>query len=377
MLNILFNLIQIQIKEFIRKPIILFWALGFPMLMSMILGFAFSHKPKPKMNIAIFCSEKTSQACSSSKIASDVQTINQFIKKTDSLFQETKGIQLNFYYVSKQDAFNMLGKNMTSLVLEYHPTTDLQTYHFDPKNDESNKAYIIVKHFFDIKSTIKMLEKDPKNKDSIIIHNVKRISSVGFRFIDFLIPGLLAMSIMHSSLWGIGWPFIELRSKKLLKRMLASPLSKSMLVLSYFCTRLIITSIECFSVFIFGKFLFGIQVQGSFISFIILFISAVFCFSGLGILIGSRTSIPRVGSGLIELFTIPMILFSGIFFHYSNFPESWIPFLQYIPLAITVDTIRDIFITGVSLSEIIIPSSILVSIGLSSFLVGIKIFKWT
>ena len=49
----LFSLVSIHLKEFVRQPGILFWAFGFPIIISWILGLAFGKQDQIEYRIAI------------------------------------------------------------------------------------------------------------------------------------------------------------------------------------------------------------------------------------------------------------------------------------------------------------------------------------
>ena len=86
------------------------------------------------------------------------------------------------------------------------------------------------------------------------------LTTIGIRYVDFLIPGLMAISIMNACLWGIGWNLIELRIKKLLRRMVATPLKKSVFLLSHGLNRMFISAAELLLLFVFAHFFFDITI---------------------------------------------------------------------------------------------------------------------
>jgi ABC-2 type transport system permease protein len=184
------------------------------------------------------------------------------------------------------------------------------------------------------------------------------------------------MGIMGSAMWGIGWSLIEMRMKKLLRRMAATPMRKSIFLGSFFVTRLIINAIEFAAIFLFAFFYFGVRVEGSVPALVMVLISGNLAFAGLAVFTASRTANSRVGNGLINSVTFPMTLLSGVFFSYHNFPDWAVPIVRKLPLTLLADSIRSIFTEGAGFAVTLLPTLTLVLIGLVFFAVGIRIFRW-
>ena len=102
----------------------------------------------------------------------------------------------------------------------------------------------------------------------------------------------------------------------------------------------------------------------------------MFCFTGIAILISSRTANTYVGNGLINAIVMPMMLLSGIFFSYHNFPDIVIPYIQALPLTMLADGLRSIFIEGAGIIQSGLSIIILFSIGIVTFGIGLKVYKW-
>ncbi|HSD62548.1 MAG TPA: ABC transporter permease, partial [Ignavibacteriaceae bacterium] len=133
---------------------------------------------------------------------------------------------------------------------------------------------------------------------------------------------------------------------------------------------------EAALVFIFSYLVFGIVIQGSIAALFLIFIAGNVSFAGISILTSSRTDNPEVGNGLINAIATPMIVLSGIFFSYHNFPDWAIGFIKILPLTLLADGIRSIFIEGAGLAESAVPFFALIITGTICFYIGLKFFKW-
>lgn len=361
-LNSLWQLISINYKEFLREPGILFWSLAFPVLMAWVLGIAFTKRAESVQTIPFV----NSQAM--------VTKLDSFLNETENITSANQTIyeitfdnklgKLTFRLipVTPDSAILMLKRGETSLILQEQG--DSLAYLLDPQNAEAKLNFLFL--------------SAAMNHDPLIYNtrSVELLSQSGTRYVDFLIPGLLALGIMNGFLWGIGYTLIEIRTKKLLRRMVAAPMKKSMFIFSHFFSRLTLSVFEALVLFCFGWFYFRIQIQGSLWAFLLIFLAGSFCFAGIAILMGSRTSSSRVGNSLINVITLPMMILSGIFFSYHNFPEMVIPVIRKLPLTLLTDSLRSIMTEGTGIRENLSAMFILSGVGTVCFFLGLRIYKW-
>jgi ABC-type multidrug transport system permease subunit len=345
----------VEFREFFREPGVLFWAFAFPILMAWGLGVAFNNQGEQQRHVALVQNQPGN-------------VMNSFLGKagTDSvkkLGNEKLGYtNYHFKKATWEEAIRMVKRGEASLIIEENQ--DSVIYHFDPKNAEAQSAYM------QISSAIKHGENADKSE------NIKTLSAIGTRYVDFLVPGLLAMNIMFAAMWGISYTFIERRSKKLLRRMVATPMSRPGMLFAHFTARLILSFCEAILLLSFAYWYFGIKIQGSIPAFILLLIAGNLVFFGIAILFSSRTSNTQVGNGIVNAVTMPMLICSGIFFSYHNFPDWIIPVIKLFPLTVMADTFRAIFIEGIGLQEALMPILVLTGFGLLFFFVGYRIYKW-
>ena len=214
-----------------------------------------------------------------------------------------------------------------------------------------------------------MLYKEDKTK-------IEPLTESGARYIDFLIPGLIALGIMNSCLWGISYSLIDMRSKKLLRRMVATPMSKVNFIASLYISRMGLGLIESFLLILFARFYFHVHMEGNIFLYLLIFLSGYLAFSGIALLVSSRTSNSQIGNGLINAINMPMMVLSGVFFSYHNFPDWTIPVIRKLPLTMLADSIRGIFVEGAVFKDIAVEMIILSAIGILLSFIGLKIYKW-
>ena len=346
------NLVALQFKEFFREPEIIFWAFLLPIILSWLLGIAIGSGGGSSASIAVIVSDETPRESWSTWIG--------------SVREAAKGDhRIDVRILTEDEAILALKKGEISLYVERIPGVDSIRYYFDPRSGEAQMTYL----------TLERLLRPPA-ETRVEPGEVVPLRIQGTRYVDFLVPGLLAMDIMSSALWGIGWALIEIRIKKLLRRMAATPMHKSMYLSSHLVTRLIVNAIEFMALYLFVHFYFGVRIQGSIPALVAIFVAGNVAFAGLSILMSSRTANPRVGNGLINAVTFPMTLLSGIFFSYHHFPKWAIPIVEKLPLTMLADSIRSIFNEGAGLAQVALPAFILAATGALCFYAGMRIYRW-
>jgi len=371
--NQLWQLIIALFREIIREPGVLFWGILFPILMSAGLGLAFTKKADVTRKIAVITSSEKPGALSESKILNDFLTScekNPEVKQGEWQWKYTVsdkklGNSIFLFYSMKWDEAMMLLKRGTVNVL-LSGNNDSIEYHFDPMNSDAELTYLKISNRLG-KGDIAEIETNSE---------IRPLTITGTRYIDFLVPGLITMGVMMSCMWGISYGIIEKRSKKLLRRLVATPMKKSHFLIALITVRIVMNFIESAVLLIFALFAFNMTVQGDITALILLYLAGNIAFAGLAVLISSHTSNTEVGNGLINFVVMPMMVLSGIFFSYQNFPDWSLGVIRNLPLTMLTDGVRSIFNEGAGYPQVALPILILSSIGVIFFTVGLKIFKW-
>jgi len=269
-----------------------------------------------------------------------------------------------FYTMNWNQAMKLLKRGTINVIL-----LDLNgsaEYHFDPMNPDAQLTYLKLGNLVG-KGDIIPLKSNSE---------IKPLTVTGTRYIDFLVPGLITMGVMMSCMWGISYGIIEKRSKKLLRRLVATPMKKSHFLIALITVRITMNFIESAVLFLFSLFAFKMTIQGDISALIIMFLAGNIAFAGIAVFVSSNTSNTEVGNGLINFVVFPMMVLSGIFFSYQNFPDWSLPVIRNLPLTILTDGIRSIFNEGAGYHEVALPILILLVTGVLFFTAGLKIFKW-
>ena len=204
----------------------------------------------------------------------------------------------------------------------------------------------------------------------------RRVSERGSRYIDFVIPGLLGMNLMGSGVWGIGFAIVDSRGKRLLKRFMATPMSRSEYLMSFLFSRLFFLILEVVTLLGFGAFAFGVPLRGSIPELGVICLMSALAFGGLGLLIASRARTVEGVSGLMNFVMLPMWIFSGVFFSSSNFPAAVQPLIRILPLTAVNDALRANMLEGVSIGSLGFEMAVITAWLVISFVAALKLFRW-
>jgi ABC-type multidrug transport system permease subunit len=360
----IYQLTLAQFLETIREPEVLFWGMLFPVLISIGLGLAFTQTSESKFQVVLVENNPTEldsllhvHAQQNQKKGKDIYTW----KTNDAVLGST---EFNFIPSDWRSAIVSLKRGEADLIVT--DSLGKVHYHFDPHNSQAQLAYM----------KLSALIKSPVSTAGEKQTDIKPLTLNGVRYIDFLIPGLIAFGIMSSILWGISYTIIERRSQKLLRRMVATPMKKSNFLIALMFVRIMMNIVEALVLFLFAWLLFDIRIQGNLGALALLFLAGNLAFTGIAVLISSRTAKTEVGTGWINAVTMPMMILSGIFFSYHNFPEWSIDIIKLLPLTALTDGIRSIFNEGAGWMEILVPSLSLSLFGMICFIIGLRLFKW-
>jgi ABC-type multidrug transport system permease subunit len=341
----LYELTLTRFRLFFREPSAVFWTFGFPVLLSIALGIAFRNRPPEAVHVAIDAVPGADEVLAA--------------------LTARGGSEVSAQIQAPADARRHLRGGKVVLVVV--PGTP-RTYRYDEMRPEGRLARRIVDD---------ALQRAEGRVDPTSVAD-ERVTEPGARYIDFLVPGLVGVNLMSSSMWGIGYVIVEMRTKRLVKRMLATPMRRGDFLISFVLMRALFVLFEVPVLYGFGALAFGVKVAGSVALIMALSIVGAFAFAGLGLLIASRAENTQTVGGLMNLVMMPMFVCSGVFFSTSNFPDSVQPVLLALPLTSLNDALRAVTNEGAGLGDrgVLLAFSVLSAWGVVSFLAALKIFRW-
>ena len=213
--------------------------------------------------------------------------------------------------------------------------------------------------------------------DDPLANTVAEVREPGGRYIDFLIPGIVGMNLMSGGMWGVGFNLVDMRIKRLLKRLVAAPMRRPDFLAAHLTMRLVSMVIEVSFMLGFGHLAFGVPVRGGLASVFAVGALGALCFGGLGLLVGSRARRMETVTGLMNVVMMPMFVLSGVFFSADRFPQVLQPLIRVLPLTALNDAMRAVVLEGAHLRAEAAPLAILALWTVLSFLAGLRLFRWS
>jgi ABC-type multidrug transport system permease subunit len=338
----LVQLTRVRYREFFREPEAVFWVFIFPVLLAAGLGVAFRNRAPDRTAVAVVGPAAADTLVRALQAGGEIQAS----RLSDSAAAESL----------------RTGDIALAVVSTEHGIE----YRYDDTRPESRTARLLVDD---------ALQRARGRQDQVPVRDTI-IRERGGRYIDWLVPGLLGMNLMGSGIWGLGFAIVDARKKRLLKRLIATPMRRWQYLASFALSRLTLLFIEVGVLLGFAVLAFGVPIRGSLPLLVLICLLSSLCFASLGLLIASRAQTMEGASGLMNLVMLPMWIFSGVFFSASRFPEAIQPFIQVLPLTAVINALRANVLRGAGLPTVTPQLAIITAWMLLSFALALKLFRW-
>lgn len=338
------ELTSVRVKEFLREPEAVFWTFMFPVLLAVGLGIAFRNKPADVAPVGVVRGAGSDALVAALKASPGLAA--EELPTVDSALASLRNGRLALVVVPRAGA----GVD----------------YRFDDTRPDSRTARLLADDAIQRAAG----RRDPVPAGETLVREP------GSRYIDFVIPGLLGMNIMGGSIWGMGFAIVDARRKRLLKRMVATPMSRAEYLLSFVLSRLAVLVLEVVVVLGFANLALGVPMRGSFVQLLAVTLVSTLSFGAMGIMIGSRVKTIEGAQGLMNAAMVPMWVLSGVFFSSERFPAVFQPFIKALPLTATNDALRATMLRGDGWAAITPEMLVLAAWLVASAWVALKLFRW-
>jgi len=355
------ELTAVRFKEFIREPEALFWSFGFPILLAIGLGIAFRNRPPDISHVAVIAAPQPSSPSINATAGGPVplkvdSQVAQWLRREKLLAVEV---------VSRDSALQGLRTGRLALVIDASDSTGLR-YRYDDTRPDARTARLLVDDAVQAGA----------GRNTPVHTSDQIVREKGARYIDFVVPGLLGMTIMGGGIWGLGFSIVDQRRKNLLKRLIATPMSRAEYLASYLMSRIVLLVLEIGLLLGAAIAIFGVPMRGPVAVTIVEIVVSSLTFGGIGLLIASRAKTIEGVSGLMNLVMLPMWVLSGVFFSSKNFPGAVQPFIGALPLTAANDALRATMLQGASWAAVGPQFAVLIAWMIGSFVIALKLFRW-
>ena len=331
--------------EFWRSPQAVFWTYGFPLMMAVVLGFAFQAGEPEPVAIGVV----------------DSQVARTFLAPLEG------EPLLEVEWLSPEDADRALGRGRVALTVRWDEGEGDEVLRSDPPRPEAMLARLLVE---------RRLQEAYSGEGDYVrpAHEVE--DRPGSRYIDYLIPGLIGLNLLGAGMWGVGFNLVQMRVGNLLRRIFVTPMKRSEFLAGYLLGRSILVIPEAFAIMAFGVFLWGVPFRGSLLAALALIVVGGWVFTAIGCLLACRARTTEAIGGLMNAVQLPMWILGGTFFANEGLegPMRWAA--ESMPLTHVNRALRDVMLEPGTLLDVWAPLAALAAAGVVCFTLAMRWFRW-
>jgi ABC-2 type transport system permease protein len=336
MWNRIYALFVARNTEFVRDRSALAWSVLLPIVIISFFGFAFTEDNPEKFKVAIISSGQPGSATRQFEATQYVKFIE--VDDVDAQLQKIERHQVDLLFDSASYQYWI--------------------------NQTSPNGYIVEK----------LLIAAFADSEQELQQNIVEGDEV--RYLDWLIPGVMAMNIMWGALFGIGYVIVRYRKMGVLKRLHATPVTSIEFLTAQILSRLWLLLVVNTLIFIGMDYIVDFRMHGSYIDLFLVFTLGSICLICCGLVVAARISSEEVANGVLNLFSWPMMFLSGIWFSLEGANPLIQKFALVLPLTHVTAAAREIMIDGAGLVQV---ADHLLVLGISSLVllvIGARIFRW-
>jgi ABC-2 type transport system permease protein len=339
----------------------LFWFVLFPVLFILLFGAIFSKSDEiSAFDVGLAVEDRGPMGQELSKA---FQSVPAFKIHTGSRDQEIKAMKNG-----TRSLVVVLPPELTANAMQGRKT-DIPIY-YDASKSGNNQILLPA-----VRQVLDEAERAATQRPRLYTVQTRAVASTGLKTIDFLLPGVLAMALMQLGLFG-SLRLVSLRERKILKRLGATPLSRTYLLGSEVAVRLLMAIIQAVLIIVIGYLVFDVVIVGQWWKVLGLIFLGALTFVSMGYMLVSFAKTEESGQGLIQVVQFPMMFLSGIFFPINIMPDFLRPVVKAIPLTYLGDALRQIMTGSPPMYSMTRDLTVLLIWLAVTLLFGIKFFEW-
>ncbi|MDH4046571.1 MAG: ABC transporter permease [Gammaproteobacteria bacterium] len=196
------------------------------------------------------------------------------------------------------------------------------------------------------------------------------------RYVDWVLPGILAMNMMFSCLFGVGYVVVRYRKNGFLKRLRATPLRAIEFVIAQVASRLILILVITIFVYAGTAWFLDTRMDGSYLALLVVALLGCITLISLGLLVAARVTSEELAGGLLNLATWPMMMLSGVWYSLESANEWVRQVANVFPLTHILNAARSIMLDGSTLAEVLPELLILASMSVVFLSIAASVFRW-
>lgn len=354
-----------QLRIFLRNRQVLFWTLAFPIVLMVMLGSFLGNGNGISLTVAVVDQDKSEQS----------KTLIKELEKNEA-------VSLEKSYEEKSMLDQLENGDLTLVVTipKGYGSNLTSGYKADPFElpvyyNETNMAMSQVGLQL-VNNAVDTISKKQLDYQPLVVTDSKGVDALNLRYIDFLVPGIVAMMIMSNNMNGVAGQISSWRERGILRRMQGTTLKASTFIAAQITARFMLNGLQAMIVLAVAWLAFGIEVRGSWLTVIAFVTLGTLAFMAIGFIIAGIAKTPESVGPIAGFLSFPMLFLGGVFFPIRDMPEFLQPFVQVLPIAHLSHALRETMNVGASFLDLGMEAIILGGWLIGAFIVASFTFKW-
>jgi len=354
-----------QLRIFIRNRQVLFWTLAFPIFLMVMLGSFLGNGNGISVTIGVVDQDNSTQSKEFSRLLAQNEVVHlEAIQNKDNALNQVKEGNVQLVVVIPQDYEKMMNDS----------TVDEQ-FKIPIYYNETNFAVSQVGLTL-VNSIVDGISKEKENYKASIVTDSQGVEALNLTYIDFLVPGILAMMIMSNNMNGVAGQIAAWRERGILRRMQGTTLKASTFIAAQITARLMLNGMQALIVLAVAHLVFDVSVNGSWLSLITFVILGTLAFMAIGFIIAGIAKTPESAAPIAAFLSFPMLFLGGVFFPVRDMPEFLQPIVNVIPISHLSHALRETMNVGTPFMALGSEALILGCWIIGAFIVASYTFKW-
>lgn len=341
MLSRILSILRARNREFYRDRAGLGWNIVMPMMFVFAFAFIFDGGPETLLKIGVVAPPGHNSALT-----------------------DQAGVQ-EIHFDSRDVALKRLERHQLDLVVD--PTSEGAYW----INEHSTRGALAEQLLLGLKTRHSAEAPDTSTSGR------QTVSGQALRYVDWVLPGVLAMNLMFSSLWGVGWVVVRYRKNGVLRRLQATPLSALEFLIAQVASRLLVVMSATIFVYLGADLLLDFIMRGSLLTLLLVFMAGALCMISVGLVVASRLRTEEVADGVLNLIAWPMMLLSGVWFSMDGASGAAQTLSQLMPLTYLVSAARRVMVDGAGLHEVLPEVALLLGASVLLLSLAARLFRWS
>ena len=361
-MNAFLPLFRTNYRDFVRDRTALFWTIAFPVLFIGIFGIVLGRGDDgASYEVGFVVEDQSPQSATLSEVLGGFEAL--VLTRGD---RETEIAKLAD---GERRAVVVVPQGFGSSVSQDAPLP-IQV-HFDPSQQTTQQVVIPV-----LLRAFEVADRALTQTRPVVTAEFQTLQSERLQVIDFIMPGLIAMSVMNGGVFG-AIAMVSLRERRVLRRLSATPLPAWALVGADVTFRMVVVLVQTVLLVILAVLIGGVSVKVENLPALAgVAVLGGLAFVAIGFFLGAFAKTEQGFFPIAQVITFPMLFLSGIFFPLDTMPD-WIrPLVSAMPLTYLGDAMRQLMVGGAPVHSMALNVGVLAAFLAVFFALAVRLFRY-